>query len=487
MRCPASQLAHLASIVFYILPSPVSSVPTQIRFDGAVKHDLDVDALQSGYHTQPLKQGPFNPLHHLSGISPYHSAGVRKEPPDNCKVISAVYLVRHSSIAANDDEFDETMQPFVAKLKQYLSTKPDVQDAAFAFLSAWESPVTSKNVEELTESGVADARAFGERLALLYPHLLPNNTAKFDIWAADSPRDVGSAKGLVKGLLPKHEGGDGTGDGHVRLVRVGLTSKAWGASLTPHKICQKFSKKSGKAERNMWENVYTGPIIERLKSVLPGFNLTRNDIVAMQQFCGYETVLSGSSPFCNAFTEEEWLGFEYANDLWYQHLLGYSSNVGPYLGFPFLKSASHQLWHPTDTSILKKKKGKLPLPREPPSIPLDQNLFIYLTHRQEPPALLTTLGLYNDTETLPTDHIKIDRKWRTSRIIPFLGHVALERLQCDADGDYVRVLVNEQQANLPHCHYGYDGMCPTEDFKKLVDEKEALYGDFEAACGKVIL
>ena len=37
----------------------------------------------------------------------------------------------------------------------------------------------------------------------------------------------------------------------------------------------------------------------------------------MFELCGYETVIRGSSPFCSLdlFTPNEWLGFEYMNDV----------------------------------------------------------------------------------------------------------------------------------------------------------------------------
>lgn len=35
----------------------------------------------------------------------------------------------------------------------------------------------------------------------------------------------------------------------------------------------------------------------------------------MQDLCAYELVALGGSEFCDLFTEEEWKGFEYQNDL----------------------------------------------------------------------------------------------------------------------------------------------------------------------------
>lgn len=90
-----------------------------------------------------------------------------------------------------------------------------------------------------------------------------------------------------------------------------------------------------------WIDTYTAPILQRFNAALSTFNFTALDIYAMQQLCGasdhdyavsnililycigYETVIKNSSDFCGAFESNDWLGFEYANDLMYWYSLGY--------------------------------------------------------------------------------------------------------------------------------------------------------------------
>ena len=67
----------------------------------------------------------------------------------------------------------------------------------------------------------------------------------------------------------------------------------------------------------MWEQIYTAPIIARLAPLLPGLQLNASNVVGMQMMCGYETLIRGHSELCATFTPEEWLSFEYAQDLWY--------------------------------------------------------------------------------------------------------------------------------------------------------------------------
>jgi acid phosphatase len=216
----------------------------------------------------------------MSGVSPYHDApGADITPPAGCKVTAASFLIRHSSIYANDDEWEDYMKPFVEKVLAARSN-PNLLGAIpssspLSFLQTWESPINEDNLEKLTEPGRADAHSFGERFRELYSPLLPPKDlgkkhgkkdkkrrggrrsfssslsssspsffggAKptkdqkdhkkgkkpgkveepFKVWTASSDRDVETAKAWIQGAFPKYqEGKDGEGDGkYISLVKV---------------------------------------------------------------------------------------------------------------------------------------------------------------------------------------------------------------------------------------------------------------------------
>jgi acid phosphatase len=121
-----------------------------------------------------------------------------------------------------------------------------------------------------------------------------------------------------------------------------------------------------------YQEVYTKPILARLRDLAPNFNFTSDDIVGMQQLCGYETVIRGSSPFCSLdlFTQDEWLAFEYMNDLHYFYNSGYGNKISGVLGFPWLNATSSAL---ADES--------------------DEDLYVSFTHRELPPTVLVAMGL----------------------------------------------------------------------------------------------
>ena len=129
------------------------------------------------------------------------------------------------------------------------------------------------------------------------------------------------------------------------------------------KACDTFEKLSSLKPANEWLAVYAPRIRKRLQVHLPKLvdELTDQDILAMQmvcpanfpyttcfeahsfKLCGYETIAQGHSPFCHVFSDEEWLDFEYQQDIRFYYMLGYGQPLSPYLGMPWVKTALHLL------------------------------------------------------------------------------------------------------------------------------------------------
>ncbi|KAK9900897.1 phosphoglycerate mutase-like protein [Cystobasidium minutum MCA 4210] len=485
----------------------------------------------------------FNVYHHLSGISPFFdSHGPRPEPPEGCVITSASILARHSSITMNDDEFPETIGPFLSKLKKYKKhqkkkegkkgkkgKKHHAWGESLGFLEHWKTPVNEDNMEQLTGPGARDAKKLGATLANHYEQLVPGrDEPAIKIYTASSQRDVDSSTAFITGMFPNRT--LGTSQGQVDLVKVPNKNEDWSFSLTPHKVCDRFDKSQGKKERNAYQEVVAKKAIQRLteKGELPGWKWNWTDIIAMQQMCGYESVIRDSSEFCKVFTEEEWLEFEYGQDLYYYHMLGRHRKWTAALGIPWIQIAASNLKKtrtqhvivppvvPKPThglfDILKKNKAEkasstttsssfeLPKPTQGPNATLPQAFHIWFTHREEVPLVTHALDLYHGhdeaTGAMPLDKVNPTRVWKTSEIIPFLGHVSLERMECAAagadkkegdDGEvqahpYVRIIVNGSPQEQPSCHDGPGGSCPLHQFLELVDDLPSIYGELKEVC-----
>ncbi|GAA5937852.1 hypothetical protein JCM1841_004381 [Sporobolomyces salmonicolor] len=473
----------------------------------------------------------------MAGISPYHDApGADITPPPTCKITAAAFLMRHSSIYANDDEWEAYMQPFVERVKAAQRDGVVLHSSSpLSFLNHWRSPINDDNLEAVTGPGKDDAFEFGKRFRKLYGPLLPpkhlgRKGAKagkevkepFKIWTASSERDIETSKAWIRGAFPNwQEGEDGEGDGTVvSLVKVPNKDADWAESLTPHKICPAWDRNSGNEDAQAWLETYGPPVLQRLRRYAPGYALELNDVIAMGMLCGYESVIKKGrrSPFCSTelFKPDEFRSFGYWNDIRYHHTVGYGSAVAPYLGIGWLNTSTHNLVsayskphpHPNASTPASssaffsqflapframQRTPKLPPPTAPPDATHTQLLFPYITHREEPPVALVALGLWNTT-SLPTDRMPKDRKWKTSHLLPFLGHVALERMSCDVEElngddkgekkDYIRVMVNGAPQQVGHCRDGPGASCEIGRFVEFVNERVEQYKDFEGACKK---
>jgi hypothetical protein len=216
----------------------------------------------------------------------------------------------------------------------------------------------------------------------------------------------------------------------VDIVQIDLNRSLFHAQV-PHKACKAFSKKPGQEEQGRFMGFYTLPIIQRLQPHVP-VGLTQTDIMSMQQLCGYESAINGKkSDICDEFTDYEWMAYEYAWDLKYSYMVGHGNPLSPYLGWPRsnttaeLMNKFHAPSH-TDTS----GEGDEVLDDD------GQRFFLAFTHKEVPPLIAAALRLFNSSnkrvEEFPTDRINWSGAWKMAELIPFLGHVGIEKLTCNS-------------------------------------------------------
>lgn len=431
--------------------------------------------IQPQSHTQDYK---FDALLHLPGISPYFDAigaGLNHKAPRDCEVTAASYLVRHAAIYANDDDYDKYINPFLKKLDTTYSPasgkKRKGWEGSLAFFDKWTTPIDDpKNqLEEITPQGHKDARKVGKHLLSRYPTLVPTTKR---LYADKKSRTQDTAAAFAE-VFPQD----------VDIVEIDLEREFH--AQVPHKACSAFSKKPGDKELDTFISHYTKPIIVRLQDSSP-VELEPYDIVGLQQLCGYESAITGKkSKICNAFTDDEWMAYEYAWDLKYSFMVGHGNPLSPYLGFPWLNTTADLM-----------SNFHAPTESEPGfESPHDdgQRFFISFTHREVPPFIATALGLFNSSSALaeefPTDRINWSRSWRMAELIPFLGHVGVEKLTCSRPmsggndrQEYIRVIANTAPRPIPKCQDGPGASCSAHRFNELVKEGMEEYGDFDGIC-----
>ena len=168
-------------------------------------------------------------------------------------------------------------------------------------------------------------------------------------------------------------------------------------------------------------------------------------------------------------------------------MVGPLNPLSPYLGFPWLQTQA-QLFAHIDAH-------NSPGGAWPPA----QRFFLSFTHREVPPFVATALGLFNSSsdaaEQFPTDHINWTRAWKMADLIPFLGHVGMEKMSCDRGGavssngkeekfEYVRFIANTAPRPIPDCQSGPGASCPFEQFREKIGEGARKHRDFHRVCDK---
>ncbi|KAG9234152.1 histidine phosphatase superfamily [Amylocarpus encephaloides] len=420
----------------------------------------------------------FNPLLHLPGISPYFDAigsGLDHGAPRYCEVTAASYLVRHAAIYANDNDYEQFMEPFLKKLSSTYSRASGKTRKGWKgplkFFDKWQTPIPDpeNQLEEITPQGIQDSKKVGKHLLSRYPKLVPTTKT---IYADKKARTQDTAKAFVK-VFPQK----------VEVVQMDIENKTSFHSQDPHKACNAFSKKPGDEELGKFTEIYTPPIIARLAPFSP-VDLEPKDIMGLQQLCGYESAITGKvSKICDVFTDSEWMAYEYAWDMKYSLMVGHGNPLSPYLGFPWLNTTSKLM-----------SKFHAPMHDDSnPEIPDDdgQRFFLAFTHREVPPFIATALGLFNSSnahaEDFPLDKINWSRSWRMTELIPFLGHVGIEKLTCDIPGgqkpsEYIRIIANSAPRPIPDCQDGPGSSCNFDRFTEIVELGMQVYGDFDGIC-----
>lgn len=415
----------------------------------------------------------FNPLRHLAGTSPpydYESASslIDPDPPRGCNVVRAAYLVRHGDIQSNEFELKRYIKPFFTKLANSSvdwSKSPDL-----AFLSTWKIPNLIMRWGVLSNSGKLHAMGMGLEITQRYPSLrIPKK-----IWTTSAERTVKSAEFFSMGMASDYS--------NISVIVVNEGKKDGVNTLAPYESCPAYSKADGSAQSRKFLEIYTKPIISRFNLLVPGFNFTASDIYALFLICGYETVIRGSSPFCkmSVLSTDEWLGFEYYNDLTYFYNNGYGSTVTGTVGFPWMNSTFNRLM-----SYNNAQSDEI----------ADQDLFISFTHRNLPPMVLVAMGLFNNSafsgankilSTMPLDTINHQRVWKSSQIIPFLTDIGIEKMECEShgyeNGTYYRVMVNHNPQSIPDCRDGPGDSCKEESVSKWLPKRADMFGDFDTTC-----
>ncbi|KAI4250352.1 MAG: hypothetical protein LQ352_005357 [Teloschistes flavicans] len=326
-------------------------------------------------------------------------------------------------------------------------------------------------------AGTLSAFAAGTRLRTRYRNLLssPSLPHPVNFWASDSNRVIETARYFATGFF----GLDWDSRQAAKLHIIPETPDLGANTLTPGDTCLKYREDLltghdyGLIQLSKFRSAYLPPVSARFQVQNPGINFTVGEIYSMQEMCGFETLVRGSSPWCNVFTHDDWLNFEYARDIIHYYRAGPGNRYGAVMGWLWFNATANLLAEGPDA-------GKL---------------FFSFVHDGDIVPMLAALDLFPSKIKLPVTHRPRDRAWKMSQVVPMNGRVIFERLTCEASSkdsasrpyqqtrDYVRINVNDGIVPLPTCSSGPGFSCPLESFLSIVQRRGKEVGDFRENCG----
>ncbi|VDC05071.1 unnamed protein product [Peniophora sp. CBMAI 1063] len=442
----------------------------------------------------PIAQAKFNPLHHSGPASPYFDAPVRDdlgyETPDGCVVDQAAYLVRHGSRFPEPGSFGG-WQSLYWKIQNATFTA----SGPLTFLPSWVPPVDDVPHEPLflTANGAREAFNLGAQLREEYG-FTPGGS-NVTVWSAGQQRVVDTATYFVRGYLSQGNYIGLTDENQGTIITLpDSVNYTFANSLTPSAACPNYAGGANSTIVNDFRASYRTGQAERLNKFLDGLVLNEDDVGVMGDLCGFQAALNGDTRFCKIFTENDWLNYEYAHDLNYYYAPGAGNPIAAATGFPWVKAVADLFEVGPNSTTTNGTFSPGPL-------------LMGFTHDNNLPPVLAALGIWNDSTTSPLSPIAPDsrRLFRASHVVSFRGHIALERLACEAPLNetvfheagvvnaipgtgsgaehYVRIRVNRAPQPIPGCDDGPGATCSLTQFLQYVEERGGISGDFIETCG----
>jgi len=315
---------------------------------------------------------------------------------------------------------------------------------------------------------------------------------KTRLWASDSNRVIDTARYFSAGFF----GLDWQAAATLQIIPE--TADLGADTLTPGDTCPRYRTDAlhghdyGLAQLLRFRATYLPAVADRLAAQNPHlhrFRFTVAELYSMQEMCGFETLVRGSSAWCDVFTRAEWRGFAYARDVIHFYRAGPGNPYGPAMGWLWLNATANLLEAGPEAA---------------------GPLFFSFVHDGDVVPMLAALELFRDERDLPVARVWEGRRWRTSAVVPMGGRVLFERLACgssssssasassssttpirgeeegEGEGEerrFVRVIVNDGVVALSGCRDGPGESCPLERFLAFVKRRGEEVGDFREVCG----
>ncbi|KAF3988596.1 hypothetical protein FT663_03559 [Candidozyma haemuli var. vulneris] len=402
----------------------------------------------------------YNLVKYLAGAGPYiqHPGfGISKDVPEQCTVEQVHLLSRHGERYPSKGK-GKQFEELYAKFKGY--DKPFVGE--LAFLNDYEYFVSDKEYYEKETSpknsqglyaGTSDAFNHGTTFRSRYSELFEQSSEPLTLFTSNSGRCHVTARYFARGLF-----GDEYSDDTADFAVIAEEDKFGANSLTPVVSCQNFHYSASKDFVGAYNTDFLSATSARITEG-NDFNLTEKETSRLVEWCAYEINVRGYSPFCNLFTNDEFVKLSYGSDLSYYYGNGPGNNLTGTIGAPYLQATLDYL-----------KEDNPP-----------QKFVLAFTHDTNIEHFHAALGLLAPEDPLPNDHIPFPVPYAHTQIVPMGARLYTEKYKCGGES-YVRFLVNDAVVPLQHCQDGPGFSCKLSDYEAYVQSR--LEGkDYASQCG----
>lgn len=279
----------------------------------------------------------YDAFNHMGPLTPYRSApdfsissAKHRTLPSGCRVDRVHILHRHGSRYPTSDSPAYLVKKLLKEKKGSLKFS-----GPLSFLEYYDGDRLGSELlvglgrQQLYQSGVLHEMQYGQ---LVEQDLQKHQ--KLLIRTGSQQRIVDSSIAFLQGMFGAKW--------HSKIdLEVQIEAPGFNTTLAPNFACaQAYKKVHGKEWQQSWQDDYLKTAITRLQSYIKGAELNATLLNAMQQLCSYDTVAFGRSDFCPLFTQEEWLGYEYAWDLIFFGNYGDGSSVGKAQGVGWVNEVS---------------------------------------------------------------------------------------------------------------------------------------------------
>lgn len=392
----------------------------------------------------------FNVLKHQAGQGPYSTHpgyGINRDSPEQCTIEQVQLFMRHGERYPTAS-LGVALNTFFSQISEKnLTAKNDLY-----WLNDYKSPSLNPDNFELESTkgpynGYASMVKAGGDIKSRYGHLWQDNVT-LPFFTASQERIVVTAVNVARGFFgPKWAQ-------NAAFIVLNETAEFGLNSLTPVEGCPAFNGSYKEDYSPKYAEIGLERALKKFQANLPGVNATTSDITNLMNLCQYDLNVIGYSPWCEYFSADDWVAFDYFHELDYYY---YSGNGNPTV--------------PAVGSVVA--NASLEILDNPASPANGTALYMSFSHEVNILMLLTAFGFVNPSGDLSWEQPEFTNRWKTSQLVPMGTRFAVEKLSClnttdsELSESFVRLVIND--AVIPHdtCTSGPGFSCPIEDFLNI--------------------